>query len=206
MLLSKSRFLSSRSGHLYRDRRKKRSNKPAVSAVISGELLESRQLLSAEMELEAMASAAAASGQSGSSASNTAWAFDTGQALDHDDHISCGSPDHNNGGDHGDGHGDSDGEWPDHDHNGDHDHDHGDHGYDGGNGCEWTNHNHGHADGLHVFPLLIEAPEETLGDPTVWENYDLSQTFALNSNPPASHTIFLDFDGHVTTGTEMVRM
>ena len=30
---------------------------------------------------------------------------------------------------------------------------------------------------------------------------DLSQTFFLNSNPGAKHTIYLDFDGHTTTGT-----
>jgi hypothetical protein len=29
----------------------------------------------------------------------------------------------------------------------------------------------------------------------------LSETFLLNSNPGASHTIYLDFDGHVTSGT-----
>jgi fibronectin type 3 domain-containing protein len=30
---------------------------------------------------------------------------------------------------------------------------------------------------------------------------DVSQTFLLHSNPGASHTIYLDFDGHVTSGT-----
>jgi serralysin len=30
---------------------------------------------------------------------------------------------------------------------------------------------------------------------------DLSNTFKLNSNPGASHTIYLDFDGHTTSGT-----
>lgn len=31
--------------------------------------------------------------------------------------------------------------------------------------------------------------------------YDLAQTFKLHSNPGADHTIFLDFDGHVTANT-----
>ena len=31
--------------------------------------------------------------------------------------------------------------------------------------------------------------------------FPYSQTFALNSNPGASHTIYLDFDGHTTSGT-----
>ncbi|MGE0376622.1 MAG: PKD domain-containing protein, partial [Planctomycetaceae bacterium] len=31
--------------------------------------------------------------------------------------------------------------------------------------------------------------------------YDLGQTFFLNSLPGAKHTIYLDFDGHTTTGT-----
>ena len=30
---------------------------------------------------------------------------------------------------------------------------------------------------------------------------DLADTFLLNSNPGAAHTIFLDFDGHTTSGT-----
>jgi serralysin len=32
-------------------------------------------------------------------------------------------------------------------------------------------------------------------------NFDLTKTFKLNSNPNAKHTIYLDFDGHVTENT-----
>ena len=39
------------------------------------------------------------------------------------------------------------------------------------------------------------------GDSVVWDDYDLSQTFSLHSLAGADHTIFLDFDGHTTTGT-----
>ena len=43
-----------------------------------------------------------------------------------------------------------------------------------------------------------DAPEAaTAGAPTI----DLSQTFFLHSNPGASHTIYLDFNGHTTSGT-----
>ena len=54
-----------------------------------------------------------------------------------------------------------------------------------------------------VEPFLIEPaePESAPGDGIVWQNYDLSQTFQLHSNEGADHTIYLDFDGHTTTGT-----
>jgi uncharacterized repeat protein (TIGR01451 family) len=49
---------------------------------------------------------------------------------------------------------------------------------------------------------LALLPAETAARETaVWESYDLSQTFSLHSNSGALHTIFLDFDGHVTSGT-----
>ncbi len=35
-----------------------------------------------------------------------------------------------------------------------------------------------------------------------WDGLNLAQTFSLSSNPTAAHTIYLDFDGHSTTGTE----
>ena len=41
-------------------------------------------------------------------------------------------------------------------------------------------------------------PENTLSSSTP---VTLANTFLLNSNPGASHTIYLDFDGHTTTGT-----
>ncbi len=34
-----------------------------------------------------------------------------------------------------------------------------------------------------------------------WTSFEASQVFRLHSNPGANHTIYLDFDGHVTTGT-----
>ena len=37
--------------------------------------------------------------------------------------------------------------------------------------------------------------------PTTYQPFDASQVFSLNSNPGADHTIYLDFDGHTTTGT-----
>ena len=67
---------------------------------------------------------------------------------------------------------------------------------------------HGHDDHggeLHAIP---PNPEGILGPDAGTGDYDgsgddlpLSQTFALHSNPDADHTIYLDFDGHVTTGT-----
>jgi len=36
----------------------------------------------------------------------------------------------------------------------------------------------------------------------IWDGLDLSQTFTLSSNPSAAHTIYLDFNGHTTTGTQ----
>ncbi|MCS6863751.1 MAG: pre-peptidase C-terminal domain-containing protein [Gemmataceae bacterium] len=34
-----------------------------------------------------------------------------------------------------------------------------------------------------------------------WSSFDASQVFRLHSNPGANHTIYLDFDGHITTET-----
>ena len=51
---------------------------------------------------------------------------------------------------------------------------------------------------LHVTPL---APVAAQGDDPIWANYDLAQTFELHSLAGADHTIYLDFDGHVTTDT-----
>lgn len=36
---------------------------------------------------------------------------------------------------------------------------------------------------------------------SIWDGLNLSQTFALSSVPTANHTIYLDFNGHTTTGT-----
>lgn len=38
--------------------------------------------------------------------------------------------------------------------------------------------------------------------PALWQEANLDDTFALHSNPSASKTIYLDFDGHATTGTQ----
>lgn len=37
--------------------------------------------------------------------------------------------------------------------------------------------------------------------PPTYQGFDQNQVFSLNSNPGADHTIYLDFDGHTTTGT-----
>ncbi len=51
-------------------------------------------------------------------------------------------------------------------------------------------------------PVLSEtSPDEGAGDGVVWQPYDLTETFSLHSNPGAEHTIYLDLDGHVTSGT-----
>ena len=39
------------------------------------------------------------------------------------------------------------------------------------------------------------------GDDTLWQGYDLAETFSLHSKSDANHVIYLDFDGHVTSGT-----
>ena len=60
------------------------------------------------------------------------------------------------------------------------------------------------------YSALTELPDLTLLDETGGATGDfdgtgslapLSDTFKLHSNPGASHTIYLDFDGHLTTGT-----
>ncbi|MEZ6044699.1 MAG: Calx-beta domain-containing protein [Planctomycetaceae bacterium] len=66
------------------------------------------------------------------------------------------------------------------------------------------------ADGETLFfdPLVqfdtTSEFEAAPGDGTFWNDFsafDLEKTFELQSNPGASHTIYLDFNGHVTTGT-----
>lgn len=47
----------------------------------------------------------------------------------------------------------------------------------------------------------INARVRTLLAPTAAPPFDLSQTFLLNSDPNADHTIYLDYNGHITTGT-----
>ncbi len=58
-------------------------------------------------------------------------------------------------------------------------------------------------DGLVAEPFLEEpgSSAESPGDSVLWESYDLSQTFQLHSLSGADHTIYLDFDGHETSGT-----
>ncbi|MFT7643750.1 MAG: hypothetical protein ACI9G1_005516, partial [Pirellulaceae bacterium] len=52
-------------------------------------------------------------------------------------------------------------------------------------------------------PALGDEPvfEAAQGDDTLFASYDLSQTFNLHSRPNAALTIYLDFDGHTTSGT-----
>ncbi len=59
-----------------------------------------------------------------------------------------------------------------------------------------------HGNTYHVLPTPIEqagTPTGDLSGPSAAAN--LADTFLLHSNPGASQTIYLDFDGEVTTGT-----
>ena len=64
-----------------------------------------------------------------------------------------------------------------------------------------------HGAELHVLPMLEQAEFEqgttgTSGTTTVSGTLtSLSNTFLLHSNPTAAHRIYLDFNGHVTSGT-----
>ena len=72
-------------------------------------------------------------------------------------------------------------------------------------------HDHDHDDSgpeLHVLPpvdagaSIEEVPGiSDTGDSPYLQLAPLSETFLLNSNPGANHTIYLDFDGHTTSGT-----
>lgn len=65
-------------------------------------------------------------------------------------------------------------------------------------------HSHTPASKQRRARLALERLEhrEVLSAATMWSigggTYDLAQTFQLHSNPAAKHTVFLDFDGHVT--------
>ncbi|MFK8182462.1 MAG: hypothetical protein AB8B99_03750, partial [Phormidesmis sp.] len=60
------------------------------------------------------------------------------------------------------------------------------------------------------FSLAEQPPVEPPTEPPVlapvvpetYQAFDPGQVFALNSNAGADHVIYLDFDGHVTTGTD----
>ncbi|HVJ84231.1 MAG TPA: SdrD B-like domain-containing protein [Caulifigura sp.] len=53
---------------------------------------------------------------------------------------------------------------------------------------------------VDAIPAFVDAAAASAA-PQAAPPYHLSQTFLLNSLPGASQTIYLDFDGHVTTGT-----
>ena len=60
-----------------------------------------------------------------------------------------------------------------------------------------------HADGEpHSFPTPSEDVILATSTPPAPGPAPLADTFRLHSNPDANHTIYLDFDGHVTTGTQ----
>lgn len=74
----------------------------------------------------------------------------------------------------------------------------------------YIDHDHGfgtdeEGNSLHARPTTAQFEqfgEFTDGGETFEEPlYDVSETFQLHSLPGADHTIYLDFDGHVTTGT-----
>lgn len=55
--------------------------------------------------------------------------------------------------------------------------------------------------------VLTATATDSLGNtsefgPSVWQDLVLANTFALNSKPGATKTIYLDFDGYTTTGTQ----
>lgn len=57
------------------------------------------------------------------------------------------------------------------------------------------------AGGAHSLPLPEPTGSATGDFDGAGAVTDLSRTFELHSNPGARHTIYLDFDGHVTSGT-----
>jgi hypothetical protein len=80
------------------------------------------------------------------------------------------------------------------DHGEDHDHEHVEVGY----------HQDAEGNTLHVLPPPGWGPEPASTDfqgATIGDDLTLADTFQLHSNPGASHTIYLDFDGHTTSGT-----
>ena len=56
-------------------------------------------------------------------------------------------------------------------------------------------------DPFQAAPLAELQQSYSADEDAVWQDYDLSNTFSLHSNPAADHTIYLDFDGHQTSGT-----
>ena len=46
-----------------------------------------------------------------------------------------------------------------------------------------------------IFPAYVDGTF-TLGNPNLTAPYGLENTFELSSNPNATKTIYLDFDGH----------
>jgi hypothetical protein len=55
--------------------------------------------------------------------------------------------------------------------------------------------------------LVTATATDSLGNTSefsapIWDGVNLTQTFALSSRPTANHTIYLDFTGHTTTGTQ----
>ena len=73
------------------------------------------------------------------------------------------------------------------------------------------NHNHGNGDGVLDADLPLE-PQDLIDSDLERESsliqsgqagnlVPLADTFSLHSRPGANHTVFLDFDGHVTEGT-----
>ncbi len=85
-----------------------------------------------------------------------------------------------------------------HEHHGD-DHDHHDHDHH-----DDDHHEDEHDDDhpiLEVTPAEPSAAEGTIGESIVFDSYDLSQTFQLHSLADSDFTIYLDFDGHTTSGT-----
>jgi hypothetical protein len=60
---------------------------------------------------------------------------------------------------------------------------------------------------LDVLPGAIETTTPASGSnlPAAGAPFTLAETFQLNSNPDANHTIYLDFDGHTTTDSWWTR-
>lgn len=73
--------------------------------------------------------------------------------------------------------------------------------------AEWAaDHNHGPDVAVNVSEFDDMVMESRVSEASGFTSEasiigDLSETFLLHSNPGAAHTIFLDFDGHTTSGT-----
>lgn len=55
---------------------------------------------------------------------------------------------------------------------------------------------------IYDLDLSIGSSTPTVGVPETYQPFNASQVFSLHSNSSANHTIYLDFNGHTTAGTQ----